>query len=358
MPATTRPRARALLVLLALSWGAIGVACTGDILGSTDVSDTADTSLRSCRTGRYPCRADDGGILYGPADAGTIESDAPAPAPADAGTTTLDAGTPTTAETWFVGDFETGDLSQWPDLHDVPPGGAQIVTSPVAAAGSRYAWKCQVSNELTSGTSVTGDSSYAANVFNWEHERPGQSTWYRFAIAFPSGTSAAFPGRFTPQTWIFPDGNAGWNMLFEFHEPAGNDGFAGFPASPYFGMHAGRLHVRWVGGPRDASTWLYWTDDRSLVYDHWYDMLFHIVWDQTGTTGIVELWVDGRKVLPAADWPAHFPTLWRYDDGSYAPVWQQLGHYRRSPGSSVAPYTDTLYIDSFRVGPSLASVGG
>ena len=236
-----------------------------------------------------------------------------------------------------------------------------VLSSPLApgAPASTKAWRTVVSALDSSGTSLSGNSNYAANAFNVPYERPGASTYYRVRMAFPSGTNAAFPGKFTPQTWKWPDGNGGWNMLLAWHEPSGRvAGKRGFPMSSYLGIRYGRLFVRWVGGPRSGGTHLVWSDDRPLLYDHWYDIVLHVVWDHTGSSGYVEGWVDGRQILPGVGWPARFATLWRYDaaeGGGYGPVWNQIGHYRRSP---ISPYVDTHYIDSYRVGPTRASVGG
>jgi hypothetical protein len=85
-----------------------------------------------------------------------------------------------------------------------------------------------------------------------------------------------------------------------------------------------------------------------IRYNHWYEVVTHIVFGTTSQTGRVEWWVDGVQQTSA-----DVPTITQV--GSSVPgVGHQVGLYRGPSRSD----TDTIYIDGVRVGPTRASVEG
>jgi hypothetical protein len=245
----------------------------------------------------------------------------------------------TAARPYFVGDFETGDLSQWPYLGDAH--GVSVVSSPASGGGSRYAARAVTTSVPDSSDS--GDASYVAmGSFRHPWQNDGADAWFRILVLFPSGNNPAFPGKFTPNPM-----SSGWNMFMEWHNSPG-DG----PASPYVGVWnngngTARLMLRLVGGDAQDPAWK-WLRDRSLLrYDRWYDVLVRIRWSSDPAIGYVGWWVNGRKKFGG-----HFPTLYRRPDGTASSVSFQVGHYRRT-----VPHTDTLYFDGVKVGPTRGSVG-
>jgi hypothetical protein len=259
------------------------------------------------------------------------------------------AGRPTQAAPvtpHFVGDAETG-LAPWPSLENAHA--TRVVRRPHIQG--RHGYRFRVTPDQVDA-SVDGDMAYLDQLPDRPWEQEDANTWYRFRYAFPSGTKRAFPGSFKPNQT-----SSGWNMVLEWHEPGCCE------ASPYLGVRfsgRGALMLRWVGGPRGASTWVLAYDGRPLKYDHWYDMLVHVRWSADPSKGFVEWWADGRKVFPTASGrdaygkplPTRFPTLWSVDGVAKVP-WLEWGQYR---GHAGADWVDTTYGDGFRIGPTRASV--
>lgn len=272
-------------------------------------------------------------------------------------TTVVTTTVPTTTEVpptgaYFVGNFDTGNLSQWPDLSNA--NGAKVVTSPIFGTAG-YSLKCTTTNAPDS--SVGGDACYVQRGTNDPWQQEGTEAWYRFKLLLPSGNDARYPGSWSPQ------GGSGWNMFAEWHEPGG------YGYSPYFGAWAGGtcLMMRWV--PGNNGNWLYAKDVDGagnpipIQKDHWYDMLIHVVWSSSNSRGRVEWWLDGRQAYPTANGkdaygnplPATFQTMHpsKTDPSRGASPFWQVGHYR-----GTATWTDTTYMDGVVVGPTRLSVGG
>ncbi len=247
---------------------------------------------------------------------------------------------------YFVGNAESGDLSQWPSLDNAHS--TAVVRAPRIEGGHAYRFRV-VPGQVDA--SIGGDMAYLDHPRDRPWEQEGANTWYRFRYLFASGSKRRLPGMFKPNRTP-----AGWNMIAEWHEPGCCE------ASPYLGVRfsgRGALMLRWVGGPKDASTWIWVYDAKPLLYDHWYDMVVHVLWSSDPTKGFVEWWADGRKVFPPRNGrdvygkpiPSRFPTLWSVDGTSRIP-WLEWGHYR---GKDV-DWIDTTYGDDFRIGPTRASV--
>ncbi len=237
---------------------------------------------------------------------------------------------------YFVGGFETGNLSQWPYLGDA--NGVSVVRAPTFGSGSAYAAKAVTGDDPDSSNS--GDASYVEmNSFEHPWQNDGVA-WHRIEVLFPSGTNPSYPGTFTPSPR-----SVGWNMFMEWHEQGA------CPASSYAGVWnngngTARLLLRLAGGdPADPT--LKWIEDADLlIYDHWYEVLVKMDWSSDPNVGHVEWWVDGKQKFSA-----HFPTLYKEANGCLPGVLFETGHYRKT-----ATWTDTLYWDGVRVGPTRNSV--
>jgi hypothetical protein len=237
---------------------------------------------------------------------------------------------------WFVGDFENGNLSQWPYLGDAH--GVSVVSSPTSGPGSRYAAKAETTD--TPDSSTTGDASYVeSGSFDLPWENNGADAWFSMAVLLPSGTNPAYPGTFTPSP------SSGWNMFMEWHVSPGIGG-----SSPYVGVRnsagAPRLVFRLAGG-QVGSPQIRWVDDpQPLEFDHWYQIAVRMKWSPDPSQGYAEWWVDGVRKFAGS-----FPTLYRRSDGSASSVMFDTGHYRGTQS-----WTDTVYFDGIKVGPQLGSV--
>jgi hypothetical protein len=237
---------------------------------------------------------------------------------------------------YFVGDFETGDLSQWPYLGDAH--GVSVVGTPTSGPASRHAAKAETTNAPDSSNG--GDASYVeTGSFGLPWENDGADAWFGMAVLLPSGANPAFPGKFTSSP------SSGWNMFMEWHISPGVGG-----SSPYVGVRnsngAPRLVLRLVGGP-EANPQTQWVDDPTpLQYDHWYDISVRMKWSPNPAIGYAEWWVDGVRKFADS-----FPTLYSRNDGTASSVMFDAGHYRGTQA-----WTDTVYFDGVRVGPTRSSV--
>ena len=86
----------------------------------------------------------------------------------------------------------------------------------------------------------------------------------------------------------------------------------------------------------------------SLKYDHWYRLVFHLVWSADSSVGLVQWWVDGAQICSL-----HFPTLFRNPDGTTSTNAFGLYNYHYA-----APWNSRVDVDDVAIGPSLSSVGG
>jgi hypothetical protein len=105
-----------------------------------------------------------------------------------------------------------------------------------------------------------------------------------------------------------------------------------------------------LGGPdtcplNDSTSWTY-DGSHPLVYNHWYDMLFHVIWSPSSSTGLIEWWKDGALMLSA-----HTPTLWQRPDGSTDVTEFELNNYRIH-----ATWNSTVYYGRTAIGPTQSSV--
>jgi hypothetical protein len=310
-------------------------------LGSSDVGST----LRVVVTA-----SNKNGSLSAVSTASGVVGPVPAPAPSPVPSTPPPTNTPSTSA-FFNGDFNTCDLSQWPDVHDAwlnasSPG---FVVGP-SPSSNGCAARVNVTNQESSSTS--GDGSYlwegnGTNSYQLPWLQNGSDTWYRMQVLFPDGANPAYPGKFTPSVV-----SSGWDIVEEWHSASG----AGYSTTVgVWGSSPPCLMLRVVGGDasNQAMEWVNQQDgtdlDVPLKYNHWYDILVHSVYGTTAQTGSIEWYVDG--VLQYA---AHVPTITYLADGSVPGVSHEVGLYRGPSRTD----TDTIYIDGVADGPSRTSVGG
>jgi hypothetical protein len=247
---------------------------------------------------------------------------------------------------FFNGGFKTCNLSKWRDFHDAwltatPPGFA------VGASPSFNGCTAKVNVTNQASTSVSGDASMlwegnGSNSYQLPWLQDGSDTWFRMQVLFPDSTNPAYPGRFT----VAPIGG-GWDTIEAWHAAPG----AGY--STYVGIDPGRppcLTFRLVGGPAANQTFthVYQTNRAShhrvpLRYNHWYDIVVHLVFGTTSETGFAQWWVDG--ILQYSE---HVPTMSYLPDGSVPGVGHEVGLYRGPSRTD----TDNIYIAGVSVGPT------
>jgi hypothetical protein len=236
---------------------------------------------------------------------------------------------------YFVGNFNTCDFSQW---HMQGPRAAfKIVRTPkvegaCAAAVTIGPWAV---NGL-----VNPDADGAAL---WLMPAPygtaERTVWQHFSVQFAQGYQAV-PGH--------------WNAFIEWHN---DGGWQRFPRSQIPFEYANllwtvcyrngppKIEMRIVGGRSVAPRTVRVFGPRVRT-GHWYDFLARTVWSPDPSKGMVEWWLDGRRL-----YSHHVSNLYTRPDGTVSTVYFIEDHYRRHADS-----TTTIFFDGTRLGPTRSSV--
>jgi hypothetical protein len=188
----------------------------------------------------------------------------------------------------FRGGYETGDFSQWwqhqwsinPDptqaynIHNVGRSTASIITSPVAQG--RFAGKFQVFP--TTGTNPNDRAEIVASQAE-SGGYQGQAWWYGWWTYFPGPS----------QDWWHRGGD--WNDITQFFSTDN------VPSQMMIGIDAAdyRSPVIYAEGMPFARKRVL----TRLRYNHWFHFVVHARWS-TGSDGYVQIWLDGRNVVPRA----------------------------------------------------------
>ena len=254
---------------------------------------------------------------------------APSPSPAPPGSPPLGVAT-------WVGDFETGDTSQYS----------------YGAVGSKTeGYQCKVFDG-SRGKVVSKSEGHpvrAGNYSSRQHVEPGDNNvadsrtgercdifkgginaeegnemWYAWSTYFPSDYNP------TPST--------GWNLFADWHNTYSGQANQNFEynTSP----NPGVLEVRTYGGCQNCNerTWVL----GPLVKNQWYDFVQHIKWSSDPSVGFLEMWMNGTSVVPYTQ----RATLYT-GQGAYL----KLANYRAAGGIA-----STIYHDEARAGTSRAAV--
>ncbi|QRK12535.1 heparin lyase I family protein [Archangium violaceum] len=165
----------------------------------------------------------------------------------------------------WKGDFETGNLSQWDREQSVSSSRLLVVNSPVREG--RYALKVTVRK----GDDPINASGNRNEVLYLGREEPGSEYFYKWSTLFPS----SFPR------------SSKWALFTQWH----HDGNGGSPPIEFYVVDD-QLRLR-VGG---SSGKIVWTSP--LRREHWNDFVLHVKWSPDPKVGFVELYHDGKVVLP------------------------------------------------------------
>jgi hypothetical protein len=183
-----------------------------------------------------------------------------------------------------------------------------------------------------------------------------EETWYRFHVRLAPGFQAT-PGT---QNAIFEvhvdqrteadaaDHGGGWAYSTIVDIQA--DGTA-CPGKPAYCTTPGtnpRLFLQVPGGPTSnpqSAKRFFPFPKNSLLVDHWYDMVLHMVWSPT--VGYVQWWVDGQKMVDVAT-----PTEYVRSDGTWS-YGASLGLYNYRPW---APWASSVDGEQFIWGPTASSI--
>lgn len=248
----------------------------------------------------------------------------PPPPPAPAPVSPSPPPTPAPAPIEFVGDWETGDWSQWWGIQWRTGGNLAdqfaVVTDPVRQG--RFAARFTVRPGDKFGT-TSGERCEV--LWPGSAESEGDEYWYSWSTLFPVG-------------WTEP---RGWGMFLQWHS------YLPAPGPVFFNARGNTAEVAVNAGPlteagNNGSFRVKYPLLGTLSKGLWNDFIARIRW--SGTDGSIEVWhrVEGEtSYLKRVD--VHgIPTL-HSSGGTTSENYIKLGLYRE-----VDTKTDVIYQDGFR----------
>lgn len=226
----------------------------------------------------------------------------------------------------WKGDAETGDLSQWASHVEFVPDRLRAVnaSSPggIAPFQGNYCYRFEVRNgEDTPGDNSTNQRAELGqgNPGNGPRFVAGQEDWIGLAIYFPT----AFP-------------KANWQTIAQFKNDGANPPPGGMSCNNdviSFDMGGSAKNLPGNGGILFRTP---------LVRNVWHTFKFHILWSET-SSGFVEMWYDGTKVLNKTQTANLFPGIKNH---------ARIGFYR----AAAIAGTGVLYHDAYIVATTEAEV--
>jgi MYXO-CTERM domain-containing protein len=207
------------------------------------------------------------------------------------------------AEVLWRGDFETGNISQWNGRAQlVSADRLQVVSSPVRQG--KYALKTTVKQ---GDDPINASGNRNELVRTNENATEGKEYYYAWSTQFAND---------------FPSPNT-WQLFVQWHH-ASNYG------SPPVEFTAINEQIRLqIGGNPSRVVW-----STKLTRGTWHDFVFHVKWSADPKVGFVELWHQGKRVLPKTYIATSFPGLANY---------MKAGLYRNE---TIAP-TGVVWHDGF-----------
>lgn len=197
-----------------------------------------------------------------------------------------------TASTVWRGDFETGNLSQWDREQTVSSSRLLVVDSTVREG--RYALKTTVRQ----GDDPINASGNRNELLYLDREPAGSEFFYKWSTLFPK----SFPR--SPR----------WQIFTQWH----HEGSSGSPPLEFYVVDD-QLRFR-VGGSTGKIVW-----KAPLQRELWNDFVLHVKWSPDPKVGFVELYHNGKVVLPLTKVATQYSgqrnylKLGLYRDASIAP---------------------------------------
>ncbi|MGZ4228367.1 MAG: heparin lyase I family protein [Solirubrobacteraceae bacterium] len=226
----------------------------------------------------------------------------------------------------FCGDFETGNVSQWPFE---PLEGTGSITVGTSASQPVKQGTYSAKFVTTAGTGTARAELNASQAQTGGY--PGQEWYYGWWSYFPSINGQ-------PQQWWSNGGD--WNDIVQFQS-------VDWTAWMYLGVDQGNYT------PGSTSIFLNWGDAgpsrRHLIvanpiqYDHWYHFVLHAKWSIDPAVGFIELDVDGVNVIPRTMGPTLYGTTVTHNPADTAPgSYAELDLYH-----GATSFTNTVIHDGF-----------
>jgi hypothetical protein len=233
-----------------------------------------------------------------------------------------------------MGDFETGNISQWPTKCP-SPSGIQVVTSPVRQG--TYSAKFTLNSGDKDSCSWGGERSELAT--NKLSQKEGDEYYYAWSTYFPSDWKPVSSWGVFTQWHTKYDLNPAISLIME--QPT-----TGIQLALCTGIQDGYASNC---NPAGRS---FHTVVSSIQTGKWNDFIVHIKWSSTNT-GLVEVWyrTEDQTTFSKPVSLINIPTLQTKNGEAGYITYIQQGLYRSATG-----YTQTIYHDGFRVGTTYESV--
>jgi len=234
---------------------------------------------------------------------------------------------------FFVGNFNTCDFSQWHTQG--PEASFKIVRAP--KIDGRCAAALSIGPWAAGGLGSAQADGAALYLLPAPYGTAERTVWQHFSVQFAPDYRAV-PGE--------------WNLFTQWHNDGGWEKFSAirlevanlcWMVSSQNGIQ--RIRMRIIGGLSTAPRTIR-VDGPRLRTDHWYDFRARTVWSPDPKKGMVEWWLDGKRL-----YSHHVPTLYTRPDGNVSSVYLIQDHYRRHADSNT-----TMFFDGTRLGPTRASV--
>ena len=217
---------------------------------------------------------------------------------------------PTGSSVVWVGDFETGDRSQWSHTQMVSADRLAVVAAPLRQG--RYAIKATVRQ----GDDPINSSGNRNELVKMTREPVGSEYYYRWSTMF----DATFPSART------------WQLFTQWH----HDGNSGSPPVEFY-VYGEEIRLN-IGGSPGVIVWR-----TPLVRGKWLDFIFHVKWSPDSSVGFVELYLNGQLVLPKRNIATQFSGMLNY---------LKVGLYR----SDTVTQTGIVYHDGWTMARKLEDV--
>jgi hypothetical protein len=226
----------------------------------------------------------------------------------------------------WVGDAETGDLSQWASSVKVGDDRIRTVSSPVRQGSYSYRFEVRHGdNPVPEFSSDDRAELGQANPGRGPLIQDGMEQWYGLSVMFDES---------------FPD--ASWQTIAQWKQIGPN------PPPAELTADDGVLAFQMGGAEKDLPGRGGILFKTPLERGEWHDFVMHVKWSPSPGVGFVELWHDGAKVVSKT------PTanMYRDSEGKVIPNHARIGYYRdRAIGE-----TGVVYIDGYKVGTGKGSV--
>ena len=248
-------------------------------------------------------------------------------------------------------------------------GGAKLVDCTASSPGT-----CQDGTQVNSISSY-GQATFVGTECNYVHAGwasgtcgngygKHEETWTHFRVMFPSSGFMPVPRQqdtfwemHIDQTTEHQNAYIGSNLLKIAADDNGTFSTT-CAGSPYFCTKAGlnpRIALQLCGGNLATVTstsqacTTYQMPSNSLIYDHWYNIVIDMNYNDDPTVGGAKVWIDGVK-----QFDVRRATQYRRADGTLS--------YNGSPGGFYnyrywASFLSGISFDEWEWGPTAASVG-